>query len=370
MGGELKNTFALVRDGQAILSQHLGDLEDARTGREYEATLQLYRQLFAHQPHAIVVDRHPGYRSTQLGKQWAREQGLPLIEVQHHHAHIAACMAENGWSVNGGKVLGIVLDGLGYGDDGTLWGGEFLLADYFGYERAGHFKPVAMPGGTQAILQPWRNLWAHLHALGWPEVAAHFADLGLTRFLHQQPLATLETMLARGLNSPLSSSCGRLFDAVAAALDYSRESISYEGQAAIELEAATPACLLAIVPPYPFALERNPAGRWEIDPAPMWYELLKDLQTGYVRSAISAQFHQGLMQTITELAVNICQERPEIRAVTLSGGVFQNAILFKGVLERLEKQGIKVLSHSRVPTNDGGLSLGQAAIGAAKLLTS
>jgi hydrogenase maturation protein HypF len=227
-----------------------------------------------------------------------------------------------------------------------------------------------MPGGTQAILQPWRNLWAHLHALGWPEVAAHFADLGLTRFLHQQPLATLETMLARGLNSPLSSSCGRLFDAVAAALDYSRESISYEGQAAIELEAATPACLLAIVPPYPFALERNPAGRWEIDPAPMWYELLKDLQTGYVRSAISAQFHQGLMQTITELAVNICQERPEIRAVTLSGGVFQNAILFKGVLERLEKQGIKVLSHSRVPTNDGGLSLGQAAIGAAKLLTS
>ncbi|SEA79896.1 hydrogenase maturation protein HypF [Thiothrix caldifontis] len=364
MGGELKNTFALLRDGQAILSQHLGDLEDARTWREYTHTLQLYRDLFQHQPQAIVVDKHPGYRSTQLGQQWAREQGLPLIEVQHHHAHVAACMAENGWPLDGGKVLGIVLDGLGYGDDGTLWGGEFLLADYSGYERVGHFKPIAMPGGTQAILQPWRNTWAHLHALGWSEVSTCFADLGLIQYLQQQPLATLETMLMRGLNSPSSSSCGRLFDAVAAALDCSRDSISYEGQAAIELESITPACLLNIVPPYPFALEKNAAGCWEIDPASMWFELLKDLQTGYCREAIAAQFHQGLIHIISELAQRLWVEYPEIKAIALSGGVFQNAILFNGISQRLQGFGQQVLTHQHVPTNDGGIALGQAVIGA------
>ncbi len=364
MGGELKNTFALLRDGQAILSQHLGDLEDARTGREYTHTLQLYRDLFQHQPQAIVVDKHPGYRSTQLGQQWAREQGLPLLDVQHHHAHVAACMAENGWSVDGGKVLGIVLDGLGYGDDGTLWGGEFLLADYSGYERVGHFKPVAMPGGTQAILQPWRNTWAHLHALGWADVSTCFAELELIQYLQQQPLATLETMLARGLNSPLSSSCGRLFDAVAAALNCSRDSISYEGQAALELEALTPACLLKIVPAYPFGLEKNAAGCWEIDPAPLWFELLKDLQTGYCREALAAQFHQGLIHIISELAQRLWVEYPEIQAVALSGGVFQNAILFNGISQRLQGLGQQVLTHQHVPTNDGGIALGQAVIGA------
>ncbi|MBU0656458.1 MAG: carbamoyltransferase HypF [Gammaproteobacteria bacterium] len=366
MGGELKNTFGLLRDGQVVLSQHLGDLKDARTWREYEHTLRLYQQLFAHQPRMIVVDKHPGYRSTQLGQQWAREQDLPLIEVQHHHAHVAACMAENGWPLNGGKVLGIVLDGLGYGEDGSIWGGEFLLADYQGYQRLAHFKPVAMPGGTQAILQPWRNTWAHLQQLGWQEVSAVFPDLELISFLQAQPLKTLESMLERGLNSPMSSSCGRLFDAVAAALGCSRAAISYEGQAAIELEAATPAGLLKLVPPYPFALERNASGLWEIDPAPMWYELLKDMQAGYPSAAISAHFHQGLIHVLAELAGKLCAARPEIQAIALSGGVFQNTLLFSGLLARLEGQGIRVLTHSTIPTNDGGIALGQAAIGAAR----
>lgn len=364
MGGELKNTFALLRDGQAILSQHLGDLEDARTWREYTHTLQLYRDLFQHEPQALVVDKHPGYRSTQLGQQWAREHGLPLIEVQHHHAHVAACMAENGWPVDGDKVLGIVLDGLGYGEDGTFWGGEFLLADYSGYERVGHFKPVAMPGGTQAILQPWRNTWAHLHTLGWSEVRTCFADLELMQFLQQQPLPTLETMLTQGLNSPVSSSCGRLFDAVAAALNCSRDGISYEGQAALELEALTPACLLNIVPAYPFAMAKNAVGCWEIDPAPLWYALLKDLHTGYCREAIAAQFHRGLIDIISELAQRLWVEYPAIQAVALSGGVFQNAILFNGISQRLQGLGQQVLTHQHVPTNDGGIALGQAVIGA------
>lgn len=367
MGGELKNTFALLRDGQAILSQHLGDLEDARTWREYTHTLQLYRDLFQHQPQAIVVDKHPGYRSTQLGQQWAREQGLPLLEVQHHHAHVAACMADNGWSLDGGKVLGIVLDGLGYGDDGTLWGGEFLLADYATYQRVGHFKPVAMPGGTQAILQPWRNTWAHLHALGWSAFAAHFADLELTQFLQQQPLATLETMLARGLNSPLSSSCGRLFDAVAAALDCSRANISYEGQAAIELEALAAAAPDS-VQPYPCAIAKNAADCWEIDPAPLWYALLHDLQNGTQRATIAARFHHGLIRVIVELAQRLCVEYPDIQAVALSGGVFQNTLLFNGISQQLTDAGGRVLTHQHVPTNDGGIALGQAVIGAAQMV--
>lgn len=366
MGGELKNTFGLLRDGQVVLSQHLGDLEDARTWREYEHTLRLYQQLFAHRPRMIVVDKHPGYRSTQLGQQWAREQDLPLIEVQHHHAHVAACMAENHWPLDGGKVLGIMLDGLGYGEDGSIWGGEFLLADYHCYQRLAHFKPVAMPGGTQAILQPWRNTWAHLQQLGWQEVSAAFPDLELISFLQAQPLKTLESMLERGLNSPMSSSCGRLFDAVAAALGCSREAISYEGQAAIELEAVTPAGLLKLVPPYPFALECNASGMWEIDPAPMWYELLKDVQAGYLPAAISAHFHQGLIHVLAELAGKLCAARPEIQAIALSGGVFQNTLLFSGLLARLEGLGIRVLTHSIIPTNDGGIALGQAAIGAAR----
>ena len=386
MGGELKNTFALVRDGQAILSQHLGDLEDARTWREYEHTLNLYLNLFEHtlspsneaaaasgedsvkSAVTIVIDQHPSYRSTQLGKQWAKQHNLPLLEVQHHHAHIAACLAENGWLRTDGKVLGIVLDGLGYGDDGTLWGGEFLLADYLDYTRLAHFKPTAMLGGTQAILQPWRNTWAHLHALGWQTVTQHFADLELIQFLQQQPLATLETMLTRSLNAPLTSSCGRLFDAVAAALGCSREKITYEGQAAIELEAITPPVLLNYVAGYPFKRQRNAKNCWEIDPAPLWCALLHDLHTGYDRGTIAAQFLRGLIDTLVATARQLCAENPAIRAIALSGGVFQNTLLFTGLQTPLAEIGLPVLTHSRVPTNDGGLSLGQAAIGAARQL--
>lgn len=369
MGGELKNTFALLRDGQVTLSQHLGDLEDARTWREYTRTLQLYRELFAHTPQAIVVDKHPAYRSTQGGQQLARELAVPLIEVQHHHAHLAACLAENGWELHDGKVLGIVLDGLGYGDDGTLWGGELLLADYVSAERVGHFKPVAMPGGTQAILQPWRNLWAQLHSAGWDALATQFCELDVWQFLQQQPLATLQTMLQKGLNSPLSSSCGRLFDAVAAALDCSRASIQHEGQAAIELEAITPACLLHLVPPYPFAVQTNPAGLLEIDPAPMWWALLHDLQSGYDRATVAAHFHQGLLQVLVDACALLAAQHA-LKTVVLSGGVLQNVLLFTHLQARLQARGLTVLTHSQVPTNDGGLSLGQAAIAAAQWLQS
>lgn len=368
MGGELKSTFALVRDAQVILSQHLGDLEDARTWQTYEQTLQLYQQLFQHQAQGVIVDSHPAYRSSQLGQQLATQQSLPLIPTQHHHAHIAACLAENAWPLRSKPVLGIVLDGLGY-SAGELWGGELLLADYTQATRIGHFKPVAMPGGTQAILQPWRNLWAQLYSLDWAQISNHFKDVEAIEFLNQQPISTLATMLERDLNSPLSSSCGRLFDAVAAALDICRLQTTYEGQAAIELEALTPTCLVDVVPPYPFDLHLNAKGCWEIDPAPMWYALLKDLQTGYAPSVISAHFHRGIIEILTQVVMTVAEQQ-KITTIVLSGGVFQNSLLTQGLLTRLKQTGFTVLTHSRVPCNDGGLALGQAAIGAAQWLTS
>ncbi len=312
----------------------------------------------------IVVDKHPGYRSSIAGRLWAKTQSLPLIEVQHHHAHIAACLAENAWPLQGGKVLGIVLDGSGYGDDGTLWGGEFLQADYHGYTRLGHFRPTVLPGGTQAILQPWRNTWAQLAAVGWEGLAAEFAQLELIRYLQCQPLATLEAMRLRGINSPLSSSCGRLLDAVAAALGLSRDRISYEGQAAIELEAATAGASLA--PAYPLEVPRNAAGLWEIDPAPLWRPLLRDLQTGKPRAVIAARFHHGLVATWAATAARICAEHPEITAIVLSGGVFQNALILRDLPAQLQALRRPILTHSTVPTNDGGLALGQAVVALAQ----
>ena len=173
---------------------------------------------------ALIADRHPEYLSTKLARERARAEGLPLIEVQHHHAHVAACLAENGYPLDAAPVLGIVLDGLGYGDDGTIWGGEFLLADYRGYERLGTFKPVAMPGGGAAVKEPWRNLYAHLMAeMGPAHLAMNFAELPLFAYLEAKPRATLDAMIKNGVNAPLASSCGRLFDAVAAALGLCRE---------------------------------------------------------------------------------------------------------------------------------------------------
>ncbi|WP_373507436.1 carbamoyltransferase HypF, partial [Thiocapsa sp.] len=237
LGGELKNTFCLIRDGQAILSQHLGDLEDAKTAREYERTLALYLDLFQVVPEALAVDLHPDYRSSLIGRDRAARDGLPLIGVQHHHAHLASTLADNGWPLDAGPVLGILLDGLGYGSDGTLWGGEFLLGDYLDFERVAHLKPVAMPGGTRAILEPWRNLYAHLESAGgWAAWRARFAGLEPIERLDAKPLGILNTLIARGLNAPLSSSAGRLFDAVAAALGVGGEVLTYEGQAAIALE--------------------------------------------------------------------------------------------------------------------------------------
>lgn len=381
MGGELKNTFCLLKEGHAILSQHMGDLEEATTYADYQKNLDLYADLFQHQPEQIVVDAHPEYLSSKLGQELAAAKALPLLKVQHHHSHIAACLADNRWPLAAEPVLGVALDGLGFGqtaDDGNdtvFWGGEFLLADYCQATRLGTFKPVAMPGGTRAIYEPWRNTYAHLMAeLGWSNLKTHYSQLELVQFLQTKPLETYGAMLKTGTNSPLASSCGRLFDAVAAAIGICRETVSYEGQAAIELEALVDEDTLHHEDDtlaYPFAIPRLNAQLPYIEPLGMWQALLGDLVLETPKEIIAARFHKGLARVIVAM-VKTLTTRDEQRCtntVALTGGVFQNKVLLEQVISRLEQENFHVLTHHQVPANDGGLALGQATIAAARNLT-
>jgi hydrogenase maturation protein HypF len=376
-GGELKATFCLLKDGAAMLSQHIGDLEDARTFDDYRTGIAHYTALFDHAPVAIAADPHPEY----LSSKYARECGLRLIEVQHHHAHVAACLAENDRALDAPPVLGIVLDGLGWGGDGTIWGGEFLLADYRDARRLGMLKPVAMPGGTAAVREPWRNLYAHLLAAGLAPRERH---------------ATLDAMLRNGMNSPLASSCGRLFDAVAAALGICAGRQGHEGEAAARLEALV--CERTLrgndARAYPFSLPSWPAlcrpstslpaarsedvdgrakpghdegGALQLDPSPMWHALFDDLDRGVPHGVIAARFHLGLAIALVAVT-RALTDRARFDTVALSGGCFQNAVLLEQTERRLHDEGFAVLTHRMVPANDGGLAMGQAVVAAARLM--
>lgn len=376
MGSELKNTFCLLRAGQAVVSHHIGDLEEALTYADYCRTVEQYLQLFEHQPQIVAVDLHPEYLSAKLGREFAERRAIALAPVQHHHAHIAACMAENDIAVDTRPVIGIALDGLGMGDDRTLWGGEFLLADYRECKRLGTFKPVAMPGGEQAIREPWRNTYAHLMAeMGWPRFVMNYAELELCRFLGAKPRNLLDEMIAREVNSPVASSCGRLFDAAAAAAGVCRERAQYEGQAAIEFEALVDKRTLAEEDDtlaYPFAIPRlMSSGLPYVEPLTMWQALLGDLILGTTVPVIAARFHKGLAIVIARMAEKLSRYESgddPIRTVALSGGVFQNRVLLEQVVTRLEGNGFRVITHRHVPANDGGLALGQAAVAAARSL--
>ncbi len=371
MGSELKNTFCFLRNGQAILSQHLGDLENAAAFNAYQNTLNLYLNLFEHKPQIISVDLHPEYLSTKLGKELANANQIKVYNIQHHHAHIAACMAENNIPLDSNPILGIALDGLGYGEDGTLWGGEFMLADYRQFKRLATFKPVPMIGGTQAIYQPWRNTYAHLISTDtWDNLKEKYGELEILHFLENKPLKLLNQLIEKQINSPLASSVGRLFDAVAAAIGICREECSYEGQAAIAMEALVDIHSLnnhEETQIYPFQLDILDS-IYCIDPRPMWQALLHDLQQQISQPIIAAKFHKSLAQAIVEMVKHLRTENV-INQVILTGGVFQNSILLQQVTKHLEALEINVLTHSLVPSNDGGLSLGQAVIAAAKLIS-
>jgi len=366
MGAELKNSFCLLKDGEAILSQHMGDLEDAHTLSDYRHHLDLYRNLFDFRPQFVAVDRHPDYLSTQTGHSLASDAGLEVIEVQHHHAHIASCMAEHGLPIDTPPVLGVALDGLGFGLDETLWGGEFLLADYTGFERLAYFSPVPMPGGTQAMREPWRNTFAQLSTfIGWRNALSEYAELDIIRFLETKPLKTLDAMIKNGINSPPSSSCGRLFDAVAAAIGICREIVTHEGQAAIELESlATPVFDNEANHAYFSDTTRDGSSR-QLGWASLWRELLADIQQGTEPAVIAARFHHGLIRAVSDLVAEL-GERNHVQTVALGGGVFQNRLILEGVSACCREGGFRVIHPERAPANDGGIALGQAVVAVAR----
>jgi hydrogenase maturation protein HypF len=366
MGAELKNSFCLLKSGQAIVAQHIGDLENAAVQRDYRNAIDLYKQLYDFKPERIAIDNHPGYLSTQYGQTLAETDAAVLVPVQHHHAHLAACLAEHGIPLNAPPVLAAIFDGLGLGDDGELWGGEFLLGDYKSYTRLGCFQPIALPGGAQAMREPWRNTYAQLlHYFDMQTLQQDYADLDIMALLAGKPLTMLETMISKNLNSPPSTSCGRWFDAFAAALGLYSELIHYEGQAAIALEVlATP--LFAHEQAYPKA--------WSVARCKdlsilswqgLWQAVLADLKRGVDKARIAARIHHSLIDATVELLTEL-SSRTGADSIVLSGGVFQNRLLLKEVSEQLQRYGKIVLSPQRYPMNDGGLALGQAVIAAAR----
>ena len=367
LGGDLKNTFALVRDGQCVVSQHIGDLHDAECFADWRHALVDYLDYYDFTPARVACDLHPGYLSTQLAE---REYASRRVPVAHHHAHIAACLGEHGWPKDGGKVLGIALDGLGMGEDGTLRGGEFLYCDYAECERVGTLKPVALLGADRAAHEPWRNTYAHLMAeMGWARFATNFGELELFRFLDARPRALLDGMLANGTQAPLATSAGRLFDAVAAAIGFCRERVAYEGEAAIRMEAAITDDDLAedTELDYPFQIPRldRGAGIDYIEPLAMWQALLGDLILDTPTARIAARFHRGFAHAVVRMAL---RKRADLGfdTVALSGGVFQNRILAERVIAGLETHGLRVLLPRQLPANDGGLAFGQALVALAR----
>lgn len=350
VGGELKSTFCLVSGQHALMSQHLGDMENLETWHAFENSVAHFQHLFRTAPTIIAADKHPRYLSSQWAKRYAQKQSLTYSEVQHHHAHIASVLAENGWSGEQ-PVIGVAFDGTGYGDDGAIWGGEVLLADYAGFTRAAHLQYVPLPGGDAALKRPYRVALAHLWAAGveWHESLPCVAACSATE------RKVLQRQLTTNLNCIATSSMGRLFDAVAA-LAGVRQTVTYEAQAAIEFEALM---AMDVNEQYQFALSNESPIR--IDPAPVVRAVVYDVLANVPIAIISAKFHHALAALILQLALRL-RTHHQLHHVALSGGVFQNVPLLDLAVTKLREAGFVVFTHSRVPPNDGGLALGQAVI--------
>jgi hydrogenase maturation protein HypF len=368
MGSELENTFCLVKDGAAYLWQRQRRVDDARTLADRRRSLALYAGFFAHEPELVAVDLHPEYPSTRVGAEWAQRAGVPLAAVAHHHAHVASCLAENGVALDAPPVLGIALDGVGMGENGEWWGGEFLYADYRGFRRLARFRPMPLPGGDRAAVEPWRNAYAHIDAaMGAAWFGERHRDLPLARLFERKNARQFDRLLTRGDGMPRASSCGRLFDAVAAAVGVCAERAAYEGQPAVELEALALRCPLpANDNGYPFRLPDDGV-LVDLDAAPMWRCLVEDLAERIDPATIAARFHRGLATAIVDLA-DICVRDVAATSTVLTGGVFQNRILLERVSAMLAARGRAVLIHRDVPAGDGGLALGQAAVASARAL--
>ncbi len=352
-GAEEKNTFTLTRDRYAFVSQHIGDMENLETLEHFTTTIGLYEKLFRITPELIVHDLHPDYLPTQYAGERAARDGLPRLGVQHHHAHVAACLADNGVTE---RVIGVSFDGTGLGTDGAIWGGEFLVADLAGFTRAAHLEYLPLPGGAQAIKRPCRTALGYLTALGLD------TDLPFAEEIPAEERDVVLQQVKRGLNAPPTSSLGRLFDAVAA-LTGVRGVIQYEAQAAIDLEtlaARAPDEPLA----YPFEVGTE-NGERIIKIGPLLAAVADEVRRGIPAGTIAARFHTTIAGMVLSLCKLIAGETG-LKAVALSGGVFQNRLLTRLAVAQLEAGGFIVYTHRQVPCNDGGLSLGQAAIAAAR----
>jgi hydrogenase maturation protein HypF len=353
-GGELKNTFCLTNGRYAFLSHHIGDLENYETLTSYEEGITHFEHLFRVKPTLLVHDLHPDYLSTRYAQNRAAEQGLPILGVQHHHAHIAACMTENQIESEQ-PVLGFSFDGTGYGEDGAIWGGEVLLSTYKSFSRSAHLDYVPLIGGEKAIREPWRM------ALAW----LIKANIELS-----PDLPPVQMMLSKGIQfetvltlfhrrSTETSSIGRLFDAVASLIGI-RQEVNYEGQAAIELEAKTakqeyPSYLFKLIEP------DQHTSSIRIDPCPMLHEIVEDFRNGCSKNIIASRFHHTVKEIVLHTSRRVLPDDKPF-AIALSGGVWQNMILLQITQKALEQAGFSVITHHVVPANDGGISLGQIAV--------
>jgi hydrogenase maturation protein HypF len=344
-GAALKNTLCLTKGRQAFLSPHIGDLENYETLRSFSEGIEHLKRLYQIEPEAVIHDLHPDYLSTR----YAEEIDLPRVGVQHHFAHALSCMAESGLE---GPALAVVMDGAGYGDDGTVWGGEFFQVTLRGYRRLGHLRPIPLPGGEQGIREPWRMAAMYLERIYGEEMEK--LAIPFVRNLDREKWLILRQAVKRGINSPFCSSAGRLFDSVSALLGV-RELVNYEGQAAIELEQMANAQERG---EYPFGLERVKEF-FIVDPDPIIAAIADEIKKGEEVSVISARFHNTVARLIVRMAGKM-RELTGLSILVLSGGVFQNHLLLHRTYDLFQGSDFAIYINRKVPANDGGISLGQA----------
>ncbi|HEY3398202.1 MAG TPA: carbamoyltransferase HypF [Armatimonadota bacterium] len=371
VGGHYKNTFCLTSGRHAFLSQHIGDLADADNLAYFERCVQHLEEVWQTTPVALACDLHPDYLSTRYAQERAAAEGLPLFPVQHHHAHLVACLADNH---EPGPAVGLICDGTGYGEDGTAWGCEVLIGDAAGYRRWGHLRNIPLPGGERAVREPWRLAGVYLRETYGPDFCGELADLEFCRRLPQDKWAIIEQMLTKQINTPLASSAGRLFDAVAVLLGLSWDS-AYEGQPATTLEGRVDGGLArrsfseggSVVEGNGYVYDLTTEdGTVLADVRPVIRSIVEDLRAGVPVAVMAARFHETFAQTLVDMAAQAAAETG-LRQVALSGGTFQNRLLLERCCTLLESKGLSPLYHRNVPPNDGGMALGQALVAAAQM---
>jgi hydrogenase maturation protein HypF len=366
MGAQVKNTISFADEAKVVLSPPLDTLSDAASLLAYEERHKKMTSLYRFSPSKVVVDKHPQYQSTIYGDKLAEQLDIPLCRVQHHHAHLAACLFENGHRADESPVLGICFDGTGLGDnvgdDGEIWGAEFFLFNYQHCRRFASFESVPLLGSSLAITEPWRSAYAHLFSLGdFKAISRRYQHLELFGYFRTKPEQVLEQMMEKKINSPSASSAGRLFDAVAASLNICREKISYEGQAAMELQALAELAVTEQLPPaYPFELKQSKTIQCVVW-AEMWRALLADIDRGVDKTLIALRFHVTVVAVILAVIDKQLEGNKTIK-VALSGGVFQNRLLVSMLKLELQARGLSVYLPLKVPCNDSGISVGQAAV--------